>query len=57
MANTKSAAKRARQTAKRSLRNRRVLTNLRTLQKRTRSSEKADGSQIKSPHLGDRQSG
>jgi small subunit ribosomal protein S20 len=48
MANTKSAAKRARQTAKRSLRNRRVLTNLRTLQKRTRSSEKADGSQIKS---------
>jgi small subunit ribosomal protein S20 len=48
MANTKSAAKRARQTARRSLRNRRVLTNLRTLQKRTRSSEKADGSQIKS---------
>jgi small subunit ribosomal protein S20 len=48
MANTKSAAKRARQTAKRSLRNRRVLTNLRTLQKRTRSSEKADSSQIRS---------
>jgi small subunit ribosomal protein S20 len=48
MANTKSAAKRARQTAKRSLRNRRVLTNLRTLQKRTRSSEKADGGQIRS---------
>jgi small subunit ribosomal protein S20 len=48
MANTKSAAKRARQTAKRSLRNRRVLTNLRTLQKRTRSSEKTDGSQIRS---------
>jgi small subunit ribosomal protein S20 len=48
MANTKSAAKRARQTAKRSLRNRRVLTNLRTLQKRTRSSEKSDSSQIRS---------
>ena len=48
MANPKSAAKRARQTAQRSLRNRRVLTNLRTLQKRTRSSEKPNGSQIRS---------
>ncbi len=33
MANTKSAAKRARQTARRSLRNRSVLTRLRKLQK------------------------
>jgi small subunit ribosomal protein S20 len=33
MANTKSAAKRARQTARHSLRNRRVLTRLRTLRK------------------------
>jgi small subunit ribosomal protein S20 len=48
MANTKSAAKRARQTSKRSLRNRSVLTNLRTLQKRIRSSEKSDGNQLRS---------
>ncbi len=34
MANSKSAAKRARQTARRSLRNRHVLSNLRTLHKR-----------------------
>ena len=34
MANTKSAAKRARQTARRTIRNRRVLTQLRTFQKR-----------------------
>jgi small subunit ribosomal protein S20 len=47
MANTKSAAKRARQTTQRSLRNRSVVTNLRTLQKRARSSEKADASQIR----------
>lgn len=33
MANTKSAAKRARQTATRSLRNRRVLTRLRKMQR------------------------
>ena len=33
MANTKSAGKRARQTAQRSLRNRRVTTHLRTLHK------------------------
>jgi small subunit ribosomal protein S20 len=38
MANTKSAAKRARQTLKRSLRNRSVVTRLRTLQKQVRSS-------------------
>jgi small subunit ribosomal protein S20 len=48
MANTKSAAKRARQTTKRSLRNRSVTTYLRTLQKRVRSSEKADPSQVRS---------
>jgi small subunit ribosomal protein S20 len=34
MANTKSAAKRARQTERRSLQNRRVLTYIRTLRKR-----------------------
>ena len=34
MANTRSAGKRARQTVKRSLRNRTVLTRLRNLQKR-----------------------
>ena len=34
MANTKSAAKRARQTPRRTLRNRRVISHLRTLQKR-----------------------
>ena len=39
MANTKSASKRARQTVKRSLRNRSVLTQLRNLKKRTRSSK------------------
>jgi ribosomal protein S20 len=39
MANTKSAAKRARQTLKRSLRNRSVVTRLRTIQKQARSSE------------------
>ena len=35
MANTKSAAKRARQNTQRTLRNRRVLTQIRTFQKRT----------------------
>jgi small subunit ribosomal protein S20 len=48
MANTKSAAKRARQTAQRSLRNRSVLTYLRTLQKRTRATEKPDAAQVRS---------
>jgi small subunit ribosomal protein S20 len=47
MANTKSAAKRARQTSKRSLRNRSVLTHLRNLQKRTRAAEKLDGAQVR----------
>ncbi len=42
MANTKSASKRARQTVKRSLRNRSVLTQLRNLKKRTRSSKTID---------------
>ncbi|CAN5567996.1 30S ribosomal protein S20 [soil metagenome] len=39
MANTKSAAKRSRQTAKRSLRNRSVLTGLRKMHKRTSSAK------------------
>jgi small subunit ribosomal protein S20 len=47
MANTKSAAKRARQTLKRSLRNRSVVTGLRTMQKRVRSSQSADQNQIR----------
>ena len=46
MANSKSAAKRARQTSKRSLRNRSVLTHLRNLNKRTRSAAGVDGSKI-----------
>lgn len=47
MANTKSAAKRSRQTAKRSLRNRGVITRVRTMDKRNRLSEKPDAAQIK----------
>ena len=47
MANTKSAAKRSRQTAKRSLRNRSVITRVRTMDKRARLSEKPDASQIR----------
>jgi small subunit ribosomal protein S20 len=47
MANTKSAAKRSRQTAKRSLRNRGVITRVRTMDKRARSSEKPDAAQIR----------
>lgn len=39
MANTKSAAKRARQTLKRSLRNRSVVARLRTMQKQVRSAD------------------
>jgi small subunit ribosomal protein S20 len=39
MANTRSAAKRTRQTLKRSLRNRSVVTRLRTMQRQVRSSE------------------
>jgi len=48
MANTKSAAKRARQIFKRSLRNRSAITNLRTMQKRIRSAEKPAADQIRS---------
>jgi small subunit ribosomal protein S20 len=46
MANTKSAAKRAHQNRSRHLSNRSVVTRLRTLQKRARTSEKADANQI-----------
>ena len=48
MANTQSASKRARQTAKRSLRNRSVLTQLRNLKKRNRSNTSGDASQLSS---------
>ena len=47
MANTKSAAKRARQTLKRSLRNRSVVTRLRTMQKQLHSSQNAQPDQIR----------
>jgi len=46
MANTRSAAKRSRQTLKRTLRNRSVVTRLRTMQKGVRSAE-ASGDQIR----------
>jgi small subunit ribosomal protein S20 len=46
MANTKSAAKRARQTLKRSLRNRGVVTRLRRMQRRVRTAGKPDPTQI-----------
>ena len=42
MANTRSAAKRARQTLNRSLRNRGVVTRLRTIQKQVRSSPSSE---------------
>ena len=45
MANTKSAAKRARQTLKRSLRNRSVISRLRTMQRN--SSAKPDAAQVR----------
>ena len=48
MANTKSAAKRARQTLGRALRNRSVTTRLRTMQKQAGSSAKPDVTQIRS---------
>ena len=47
MANTKSAAKRARQTLKRSLRNRSVVTGLRTMQKTVRSAQTPGADQIR----------
>jgi small subunit ribosomal protein S20 len=46
MANTRSAAKRSRQTSKRTLRNRSVVTRLRTMQKGVRSAE-GSGDQIR----------
>jgi small subunit ribosomal protein S20 len=47
MANTKSAAKRARQTVKRSLRKRSVVTRLRTMQKTVRSAQAPTAEQIR----------
>jgi small subunit ribosomal protein S20 len=47
MANTKSASKRARQTVKRSLRNRSVLTRLRTLQKGLPTGDKPDANKLR----------
>ena len=47
MANTKSAAKRSRQSLARSDQNRSVRTRLRTLQKRARGAGKADAEQIR----------
>ena len=47
MANTTSATKRARQTLKRSLRNRSVVTRLRTMQKQARSTQTPSADQIR----------
>jgi small subunit ribosomal protein S20 len=47
MANTRSAAKRARQTVKRSLHNRSVVTRLRTMQKTVRSEQTPNPEQIR----------
>ena len=47
MANTKSAAKRSRQTTKRSLRNRSVLSQLRNLKKRTPVTEPVDAAPVR----------
>ena len=47
MANTRSAAKRARQTVKRTLRNRSVVTHLRTMQKTVRSVQTPSPEQIR----------
>jgi small subunit ribosomal protein S20 len=47
MANTRSASKRARQTVKRSLRNRSVLTRLRTMEKPVRSEQTPSPEQIR----------
>jgi len=47
MANTKSAAKRARQSLTRSVQNRSVRTRLKSLQKRTRGAAKPDLEQIR----------
>jgi small subunit ribosomal protein S20 len=47
MAKTRSATKRARQTLKRSLRNRSVGTRLRTMQKQVRSTQSPSADQIR----------
>jgi len=47
MANIKSATKRARQTLKRSLRNRSAVTRLRTMQKQARSTQTPSVDQIR----------
>ena len=47
MANTKSATKRARQTLKRSLRNRSAVTRLRTMQKQARSTPTPSADQVR----------
>src|SRR4030095_11501631 len=47
MANTKSAAKRARQTVKRSLRNRSVVTHVRSMQKTVRSTQTPGSDQVR----------
>jgi small subunit ribosomal protein S20 len=47
MANTKSAAKRSRQSLTRATQNRGVRTRLRTLQKRVRGADKPDAEQIR----------
>ena len=47
MANTGSATKRARQTVKRSLRNRSVVTRLRTMQKQARATQTPSADQIR----------
>jgi small subunit ribosomal protein S20 len=47
MANTRSAAKRTRQTVKRSLHNRSVVTRLRSIQKQGRSSATPSSDQIR----------
>ncbi len=47
MANTRSATKRARQTLKRALRNRSVVTRLRTMQKQARATQTPSADQIR----------
>jgi len=47
MANTRSASKRARQTTKRSLRNRRVLTRLRRMQKGISAGAKPEAKDVR----------
>jgi small subunit ribosomal protein S20 len=47
MANTKSAAKRTRQRVKRSLRNRSVVTHLRTMQKQVRTAQTPSVDQVR----------